>query len=257
MVTATRAPLKLEGLSVAYGETLALDHIDLDIEFGASLALIGPNGSGKSTLLNVVAGLVGPTSGTLTPRPVPHVAYVLQHHHREHWLPLTAGEVLRMGRYRDRGLLGRLVHRDRVALAEAAERMDVAGLLHRPFDELSGGQRQRILVAQALAQQPEVLLMDEPITGLDLASQRSILDLIDAESARGTAVVITTHHLDEARHCDRVALVAGKLVAVGPPDEVLAEETLRTVFGERVLGDHAEHAHHTELLMLDDHGHDH
>ncbi len=252
------APLiRLDDVSVVYGDKRALDHVTMSIPAGRSLALIGPNGSGKSTLLNVIAGLVVPTSGTVGPRPIPAVAYVLQHHHRAHWLPLTAREVLRMGRFHKHGLFGRLGSTDRAIMAAAAERMSVADLLDQTFDTLSGGQRQRVLVAQALAQEPRILLMDEPITGLDLTSQRSILDLIEAETERGTTVVITTHHLDEARHCDNVALLAGRLVALGPPDEVLAEDTLRLVFGGRVLGDHATHQHDTHLLVLDDHGHDH
>lgn len=251
------ATIELDHVSVAFGANLALDHVDLTIEAGRSLALIGPNGSGKSTLLNVIAGLVPLSQGTITPHPTPSMAYVLQHHQQAHWLPLTAREVVSMGRFRRRGLLGRLRSDDQAILAEAAERMDVTNLLDETFDTLSGGQRQRVLVAQALAQQPEVLLMDEPITGLDLNSQRAILELIDAETQRGTAVVITTHHLDEARHCHRVALLATRLIAVGPPADVLAESTLRQAFGARVLGDHAGHDHDTELLVLDDHGHRH
>jgi ABC-type Mn2+/Zn2+ transport system ATPase subunit len=253
---ASGAVVRLDHLSVTFGETRALDDISLELLPGHSLALIGPNGSGKSTLLNVVAGLVQPSTGSIQPRPLPPVAYVLQHHHQRHWLPLTGREVLMMGRFRDRGLLKRLGSRDRSLLASAAERMNVSDLLDRPFDDLSGGQRQRVLVAQALAQEPQVLLMDEPITGLDLTSQRAILDLIDAEAARGTSVVITTHHLDEARHCDRVALLAGSLIAIGAPSDVLEEDTLRAVFGARVLGDHEHHDHPTDLLVIDDHGHE-
>ncbi len=249
--------LSFDDVSLSFGDKVALDHISFELPAGSSLALIGPNGSGKSTVLNLIAGLVKPSSGSIRPRPMPAVAYVLQHHHQPHWLPLTAREVLKMGRFRTRGLLGRVGAADKAILSRVAETMAVTDLLDEPFDSLSGGQRQRVLVAQALAQEPTILLMDEPITGLDLTSQRAILHLIDSESARGTMVIITTHHLDEARHCDQVALLAGRLVAIGPPDDVLTEETLREVFGERVLGDHEHHDHDTHLLVLDDHGHEH
>ncbi len=257
MTDPTTIALSFDDVTVSFGDKVALDHITCELTAGSTLALIGPNGSGKSTVLNVIAGLVKPTSGTVRPRPMPSVAYVLQHHHQPHWLPLTAREVLKMGRFRRRGLLGRINLGDREILAQAAETMAVTDLLDEPFDSLSGGQRQRVLVAQALAQEPSILLMDEPITGLDLTSQRAILDLIESESARGTTVIVTTHHLDEARHCDQVALLNRRLVAMGPPDDVLTEDILREVFGERVLGDHEHHDHDTHLLVLDDHGHDH
>ncbi len=110
-------------------------------------------------------------------------------------------------------------------------------------------------IAQALAQQPRLLLLDEPITGLDLVSQQVILDVIADATAAGTAVMLSTHHLDEARHCERVLLLATDLVAEGPPDEVLTTERLREAFGGRLLGDHADHDHDLDLLLLDDHGH--
>ncbi len=249
--------ISFDDVTLTFGDIVALDHVTFELPAGSTLALIGPNGSGKSTVLNLIAGLVKPTSGIILPRPMPPVAYVLQHHHQPHWLPLTAREVLKMGRFRQRGLLGRINTSDRAILERVAATMAVTDLLDQPFDSLSGGQRQRVLVAQALAQEPDILLMDEPITGLDLTSQRAILRLIDTEAAHGTTVIITTHHLDEARHCDQVALLASRLVAIGPPEDVLTEDILREVFGERVLGDHEHHDHDTDMLILDDHGHHH
>ena len=223
--------LTLNAVTVDFGRLRALDGIELELRRGASLALIGANGSGKSTLLNVLAGLLKPSAGRLTPQPTPRVAFVRQHGPEGSWLPLTAYEVLRMGRYRSTGWWGRITASDRALLAEVADRMEVTDLLHRSFDELSGGQRQRVMIAQALAQEPDVLLLDEPITGLDLPSQERILRMIEDETANGTTVVLSTHHLDEARHCDEVALLARRLVAIGPPDAVLTTELLRETFG--------------------------
>jgi ABC-type Mn2+/Zn2+ transport system ATPase subunit len=244
-----------EGLSVSFGHRPVLDRVSFTVPPGTSAAVIGPNGSGKTTLLNTIVGIVAPSAGSVSAGPVSGIAYVLQHRHTSSWLPLTAGEVLTMGRYAERGLLRRLRSRDRELIRRAADRMEVEGLLGRQFGELSGGQRQRVLLAQALVREPSVLLLDEPITGLDLASQQRILDLIDAEVAAGTTVLLTTHHLDEARHCDAVLLLAGRVVAFGPPDLVLQPTQLRSAFGDRMLGDHHGHDHGGDLLMIDDHGH--
>ena len=140
-----------------------------------------------------------------------------------------------MGRFGRRGLLGRLRADDRDAIAAAARRLDVEALRKRPFGDLSGGQRQRVLVAQALASEPDLLLLDEPITGLDLPSQQRILDLIDEVTAAGAAVVLSTHHLGEARRTDVVVLLAGCLLAAGPPDEVLQPGLLAEAFGNRLV----------------------
>ena len=120
--------------------------------------------------------------------------------------------------------------------------------LSRSLTDLSGGERQRALLAQALVQDAPTLLLDEPITGLDLASQKRILDVVDDEASAGRTVVMSTHHLDEARHVSTVVLLANRLVACGPPAEVLTEANLRAAYGSRVLGG---------TTILDDHGHSH
>ncbi|MGI9602943.1 MAG: metal ABC transporter ATP-binding protein [Acidimicrobiales bacterium] len=248
--------LTVSNLRVSYGSRVALNRMTFTLDAGASAALIGPNGSGKTTLLQTLAGLKKPTGGTVAFDPVnPRVAMVTQRHDHGRWMPLTAGEVLTMASYAERGLIGRLRDDDRAARARAADQLGVADLLDRQFGELSGGQQQRILIAQALAQRPQLLLLDEPITGLDLVSQQRILDVVASETAAGTSVILSTHHLDEARHCDIVLLVATDLVASGPPDEVLTTERLREAFTGSLLGDHRDHGHKLDLLLLDDHGH--
>lgn len=113
----------------------------------------------------------------------------------------------------------------------SAERLDVAHMLKRPFRDLSGGQCQRAMIAMALASEPDCLLLDEPITGLDLSSQQIILDVIKAERAAGRLVVLSTHHLHEACCCDRVLLLQGSVVADGDPDDVLSCSAFSEVFG--------------------------
>ena len=256
----------LAEVGVTFGPQTALHAVDLELAPSSSLALVGSNGSGKSTLLDVIAGLTQPTSGRRDVRSTsPRIAYVLQHSGSQTWLPLTAGEVVAMGRYASSlpgtklSWLGPRRSRpdDHDAIRDAARSMGIEDVLDRPLHVLSGGQRQRVFVAQAIAQRPEVLLLDEPITGLDLPSQERILNLISAEVEGGTCVVMSTHHLDEARHCERVMLLATEVVALGDPDEVLVPGLLRSAFGERVLGDHRDHQHGDELLVLDTHGHDH
>ena len=234
---------------VHYGTTVALAPSSLEIPGGQSVALVGPNGSGKSTLLLVLAGLLRPTSGSIERRAGTRVSFVAQHQLQHRWMPISVGEVLRMGRYGERGLLGRLGPADRRAIDEAAERMDVVDMVRRPFGDLSGGQRQRVLVAQALAARPDLLLLDEPITGLDLASQQRILDVITDETTAGTSVVLSTHHLGEARHTDRVILLAGCIVADGPPAEALRPALLTEAFGNRMV--RTDHA----AVVVDEHGH--
>ena len=236
--------MKVEALSVRRGKNQALVDVSFEVAAGTSVALVGPNGSGKTTLLNSLAGLQVPTAGSVeVDRPV---AFVLQHQDAGHWLPVTVREVIAIGTYRRLGLVGRAKARDRDLVAAAAGRAEVEHLLSRSLTDLSGGERQRALLAQALVQDAPTLLLDEPITGLDLASQKRILDVVDDEALAGRTVVMSTHHLDEARHVSTVVLLANRLVACGPPAEVLTEANLRAAYGSRVLGG---------TTILDDHGH--
>lgn len=243
--------IDLNRVSVNFGRTAALSDLTVGFEAGSTVALVGSNGSGKTTLLRLLAGLQQPTKGTISPRPLPAVAYVAQHQHQHAWMPLTVAEVLKTGRYGDRGLLGRLKAEDKVLIAQASARLGVEELVKRPFSELSGGQKQRVLVATALAVDAPILLLDEPITGLDIPSQERILKVIEGEAVRDRLVVISTHHLEEARRCDRVLLLRNQIVAEGVPAETLTPDALRMTFGDRVVTDNGVPA------VFDDHGHDH
>lgn len=250
-MTAMTSMISTKGLEVRYGDSLALRGVDLDIPAGSSLAVIGPNGSGKSTLLGVLAGTIRPSAGTAFVKgPTP--AFVLQSTDVDRSLPITVMDTVSLARYPSLGLLRRFRQEDRDAVSNALERLDVADLASRQLHELSGGQRQRVLVAQGLAQQSDVLLLDEPITGLDMTSRKVILDVIDEQIEAGRVVVMTTHDLEDARRCDCVLLLDTEAIAVGPPEEVLVETHLRKAFGNSFIrvGDQ---------LILDDphHHHDH
>ena len=234
---------------VHYGSVVALAPTSFELERGATVALVGSNGSGKTSMLSLLAGLVTPEDGRIAVNGT--VAMVTQHHDHHRWMPLSVDEVLRMGRYQRRGLLGRIRREDRECIDWAAELLEVTGLRRRSFGDLSGGQQQRVLVAQALAARPDLLLLDEPITGLDLPSQLRILDVIEQHAAAGGTVVFSTHHLAEARRADRVMLMAGCVLADGTPDEVLIPTLLAEAFGGRLITDDGT------SIVVDDHGHDH
>ena len=231
--------IEASGLVLAHGDHVALDRSDLLVPSGTVVVCIGPNGSGKSSLLDAITGLLRPVSGSLSVlggRPGGgDVAYVLQSTEVPAQLPLTVREVVMMGRYRVSGLLGRLGADGRAAVDEAMDRLEVADLAHRQLLELSGGQRQRVLVAQGLASQASLLVLDEPMTGLDLVSRQRILDVVRGERDRGRTVVFSTHDLGEAAIADVLVLLAGRVVASGPPGEVLTEEHLLSAYAGRVL----------------------
>lgn len=228
-------------LVLAYGRAIALAASDVTVPRGAVTNLIGPNGSGKSTLLHALVGLIAPRSGTLEVLGEPpgrgyrRVAYVFQATRVNDAIPVTVKEVVTMGRYALSGAFGRLGGRDREAVESAMERLGIADLRHRHLRDLSGGQRQRVFVAQGLAQEAELLLLDEPLTGLDLVSHERIDAVVEAERRRGNTVVLTTHDVDEARRGDHVVLLAGRVVAEGPPEEVLTGARLAEAYGGHLI----------------------
>lgn len=226
--------IRVDDVAVHYGERVALRDLTFTTDAGTTVAVIGPNGSGKSTLLRTLTGLASPTVGSV------HlgghdVALVLQATDVDRSLPITVRETVRMARYAVRGIFRRLTAADHAAVADAMARLGIDDLADRQLHELSGGQRQRVLVAQGLAQSASLLLLDEPVTGLDVASRARILDAVEAERAAGRTVFMTTHHLDDARLCDRVLLLDGTAIAFGTPDQVLVEDYLRQAFGGKVL----------------------
>jgi manganese transport system ATP-binding protein len=237
---------RAEGVVLRYGHHTALLASSFSIPARAVTAVIGPNGSGKSTVLNALAGLVPPSSGTIevlgtTPeRARSRVSYVLQHVTVPVGTPLTVAETVGMGRYPALGIWRRRSAADRQRVRSAMERLKITDLARRHLTELSGGQRQRVYVAQGIAQGHEVLLLDEPLTGLDLVSARTIDSIIHSERHRGCSVVLTTHDLGEARAADHVLLMKGRVVASGTPAQVLTKENLETAYGLGALHDAGE-----------------
>jgi ABC-type Mn2+/Zn2+ transport system ATPase subunit len=264
MVDRVATAVAVEGVDVtlAYGHHPVLVGADFLLPTGAVTSLVGPNGAGKSSLLNAIVGLLPVRSGSLLVEgrePVEmrrHVAYVMQSAKVNDQLPVTVREVVAMGRFAQHGAFGRMGPEDRSVVDEAIDRLELADLSRRHLHELSGGQRQRVFVAQGLAQQGDILLLDEPVTGLDVVSRRRILDVVAEERAAGRTIVMTTHDLTEAAETDHVLLLAGRVVASGSPAEVLTAANLADAYGGRLL------RLADGMVLIDDphhhaHGHDH
>lgn len=246
--------IEASGLVVGYEDRVAIRESDFSVPSGSRTAVIGPNGSGKSTLLSVIAGLVDPESGRIEvlgtgPRSAASsVAYVLQSAKVNEYLPVTVREVVAMGRYSTLGPFGVFRKTDRERVDEALERLELTELAGLHLPELSGGQRQRVFIAQGLVQEHSILLLDEPSTGLDLVSAAAIERALVAERADGCTVIVTTHDLEEALIADHVLLLAGRVVASGPPDEVLTATNLTVAYRSRIMEVDGR-------LMLDDSAH--
>jgi len=233
-IAGVKTAISARDLEVRYGDLLALSGLTLEVATGASLAVVGANGSGKSTLLGALAGLHKPTSGSASVIEAPP-ALVLQVTEVASGLPITVRDAVKLARYPSVGLFRRFRAADKRAVAQALERMQVADLASTPLHALSGGQRQRVLMAQGLAQQSRILLLDEPMTGLDQPSRQVVIDVIKEEVAADRTVVMTTHSLADARECDLVLLLKTTAVAFGSPSEVLTEPNLRRAFGHQVI----------------------
>lgn len=229
------------GLEVELDGNPALAASDFSIPAGAVTAVIGPNGAGKSTLLNVIAGLLPNFRGhveVLGRRPEKastDISYVLQATKVNDKIPISVREVVTMGRYAGKGMVRRLDTQDRLAVDKALERLDLGSLRRRSMHQLSSGQRQRVFVAQGLAQDHQILLLDEPMVGLDLVSTGAIERVIEEERAQGKTVVLTTHDLAQALSADWAILLAGRVVVAGPPGEALDPDHLALAYGLKVV----------------------
>jgi len=235
--------LAASALTAGYGPRTILAGLDLAVPPGAITAIVGANACGKSTLLRCLARLLRPAAGhvVLDGRPLrdmPTRALA----RRMGLLPqsptapdgITVADLVSHGRHPHQGMLSRWSQADDRAVAEALEATQTADLADRDVDELSGGQRQRVWIAMALAQQTDILLLDEPTTFLDIAHQIEVLDLLaDLNASKGTTIVMVLHDLNlAARYADHlVALRDGRVHAAGPPETVLTEEMVREVFG--------------------------
>lgn len=226
--TLDTSAVELRNVDAHNAATLALHEVTFSIDSGTVTAVIGPNGAGKSTMFALISGRLRPSTGTVaTDGPV---ADVLQATNIDPQLRLTVNDVVRMGRYPRRGLLGPMRRADYSACDEALDRVDLLELRHQPINELSGGQRQRALVAQGIAQQAPVLLLDEPAAGLDVKSQQRILEVIREEADAGRTVLFSTHQINDVDHADTVVALSRRCLCCAPPSEALSNPEVTALF---------------------------
>lgn len=236
------ARLELEKVKVSYNGLLALDDLTFQVAHGARLAVVGPNAAGKTTLFKALVGLLQLKTGHILihGQPLGHhqdcVAYVPQREEVDWRFPVTVFDVVMMGRFGQQGLLQRQDRSDREAVAHSLEQLGIMDLADRPIGELSGGQQQRVFLARALAQEPHILLMDEPFTGVDFTTQETTLDLLEHLQSEQVTAMVSTHDLSLAsERFDQVLLLNKRIVAYGSPQEVFTPQNLSRAFGSQVL----------------------
>jgi manganese/iron transport system ATP-binding protein len=245
--------LSVDRLSVRFDGVEALQDVSFHLPAGQRLAVVGPNGAGKTTLFNVLAGAQRADGGTVrifghAPGGDTCIAYVPQRSRVDWSFPASAAEVVMMGRIREIGPVRWPRRRDWDVVRAALDRVGLADQSSRSIGDLSGGQQQRVFLAQALAQEAELILLDEPFTGLDFPSQETLLTVLDALRAAGVTELVATHDLNlAAERFDAVMLLNRRLIAFGAPTQVLNREHL-----VRAYGGHVHVLPEGDLLVLTD-----
>jgi ABC-type Mn2+/Zn2+ transport system ATPase subunit len=234
--------IEVSGVTVGYDGRAALEHVSLRVDPGALVAIFGPNGGGKSTLLKVIAGVLRPWSGEVSVfggaagASSHRVAYVPQAELVDWSFPVSVWDVAMMGRYPRLGPFRGAGSRDRRAVQAALEQVGMAELARTQIGSLSGGQRRRAFLARALASEPDLYLLDEPVTGVDPTTQEDLMAVLDAEAAAGRTVLATTHDLAAAaEYFRRVIGVNRHVVADGPASLVLDPDVLARAYGGHLL----------------------
>ncbi|MBI5192468.1 MAG: metal ABC transporter ATP-binding protein [Nitrospirae bacterium] len=239
--------IKFSNATISYQNRTAIRDVSLQIHQGEFVGIIGPNGSGKTTLLKSVLGLVRPTSGSvqifdcachkLRCSHKSKIGYIPQKGQIDYNFPVTVGETVMMGRYSSIGLIKRTSRKDKELVLEALREVEMDTYIESPLGHLSGGQQQRVFIARALVQQPEVLLMDEPTTGIDTPTQYSMIKFIsNIHKNLKLTILLVTHDINMiSPYVDRMALLKTKLYVYGTPAEVLNEKILTEIYGKQVI----------------------
>jgi ABC-type Mn2+/Zn2+ transport system ATPase subunit len=225
--------IEADGLEVGYGGPPAISGVSFSLVAGQRLALLGPNGGGKTTLLRAALGQLRPSAGRLVVSG--RCGYVPQTERTRLDYPVSALDVATMGALSRLSWWRRPGRADRRGATEALQRVGLGGLAARTFGELSGGQRQRVLIARALVQDAQALLLDEPFSGLDNPSAAALEALIGELAEEGRGVAIATHDLDQARRSDTVLCLNRAQIAFGAPEQILDRPTLEATYGGAIV----------------------
>ena len=232
--------LEVSDLSVRYETGQVLEDVTFHLHTAERIAVVGPNGAGKSTLFKVIAGVLAPSEGTVkifgyNPHGHICIAYLPQRSQVDWNFPVSVADVVMMGRSSKLGLLRWPKRRDWSFVHRCLQEVGLGELADRQISELSGGQQQRMFIARALAQEAELMLMDEPLSGLDVSSQEDIFTILDSLRHRQTTVMVATHDLEQAaERFDRVLLLNHKVLGLGSPEEVFTPERLTNAYGGRL-----------------------
>lgn len=235
------APLSIHDMTVAYHRRPVIWDIDYNAPFGKLIAIVGPNGAGKSTLLNAALELVPKVSGHVRFFGQPYrkvrtrVGYVPQRESVDWDFPINVSDVVAMGMYRQIGWCWPITKKYRVRAMEALEKVGMADYAHRQISQLSGGQQQRVFLARALAQAADLYLMDEPFAGVDAATERAIVALLQDLRSMGKTALVVHHDLQTvSEYFDHVILLNMRVVAAGPTSEVFTSDNLRKTYGGKL-----------------------
>jgi manganese/zinc/iron transport system ATP- binding protein len=233
--------VQLNQVMVAYGAQVVLERLNLNLTAGEMIGMIGPNGAGKTTLLKTIVGAIRPLRGEVKVLGEPidrvrqRVAYVPQRRDVDWSFPVTVFDVVLMGRYGKLGIWRRPSKYDRELALHALEQVGMAGRRNCQIGELSGGQQQRVFVARALAQEADLLLLDEPFTGIDTTTQGVIFDLLYDQRKQDRTVLLSTHDLHSVeQNCDQLIALNRTIVAYGPVQSVFTPPVLHETFGSQV-----------------------
>ena len=235
------SPLAVRGMTVSYGQTPAIFSVDMTLKAGAMTAIVGPNGAGKSTLLKAALGVITPLAGSVTvfgqdmARMRDRIAYVPQRASVDWDFPVRVIDVVLMGQYRELGLLGRVRGRHMALARQCLDRVGMADFATRQIGQLSGGQQQRVFLARALAQEADVYVLDEPFAGVDAATEKAIIAVLQELRDAGKTVLAVHHDLATVpQYFDDVVLLNTQVVAAGSVAEAFTEHNLQAAYGGRL-----------------------
>ena len=235
--------VRFQDVQLGYGRQLVLEKVQLDIFRGDFFGLVGPNGSGKTTLLRCLLGILKPLSGEVTRSVGLRIGYVPQREMLDPLFPLSALDIVLMGRYPRAGILRSPQRADRDFAMQCLEQVGLADSAHKLYRELSGGQRQRLLIARALAVEPNLLVLDEPTNGLDLPTEAAILGLIERLHAQnGLTIVLVSHVLNVvARYATRMGVLLDGRLLVGDAEDLMQDQVLEEAYGVPVCVQRLDH----------------